>query len=105
MLQAILSDKKRIETSVLAENKHSEVFCLVSATSESSESVFIVFHKFIPPFIPQIFYHIWGINWGIFKIQYYTISFKISNGNGSPTFSTERSLSVKFDFLRVSAGL
>jgi len=41
MLQAILSDKKRMETSVLAENKHSEVFCLVSATSESSESVFL----------------------------------------------------------------
>ena len=62
MLQAILSDKKRMETSVLAENKHSEVFCLVPATSESSESVFIIFHIFIP----QIFYHIWGINWGIF---------------------------------------
>ena len=30
-----------METSVLAENKHSEVFCLVSATSESSESVFL----------------------------------------------------------------
>jgi len=41
MLQAILSDKKRMETSVLAENKHSEVFCLVPATSESSESVFL----------------------------------------------------------------